>query len=117
MPDLLAPSTSYGEEGMKIWGMVAPFLPLRIVHSACPEVPARVRRSGRQGVGRGTIVPFTTPPDTLFLLGPAHEVATLGWIRVYLASVPVPQSGLPAEQTAAVPGVSPYNTATCGHAK
>lgn len=58
----LAPSTSCGEEGDEDVGnggnLLPPApLPRRIAHSACPEVPARVRRSGSPGAGRGQLCP------------------------------------------------------------
>jgi len=94
MPALLAPSTSCGEEGDEGVGNDG---------TLCLQVPGPgelltqpalkfqpVRGSGGQGAGRGTIVPFTTPPDTLPLPGSSHEVATLGSILVYLAFIPIP---------------------------
>lgn len=97
MPALLAPSASYGEEGGESVGNDA---------TLCLQVPCPgelltqpalkfqpVRGSGSQGAGRGTTVPFTTPPDALPLPGSSHEVATLGSILVYLAFVPIPAVG------------------------
>lgn len=94
MPALLIPSTSCGEEGDEGVGNDG---------TLCLQVPGPgelltqpalkfqpVRGSGGQGAGRGTIVPFTTPPDTLPLPGSSHEVATLGSILVHLAFIPIP---------------------------
>lgn len=105
---------------MRGWRHLLPLGPcLGFAHSACPEVPARLRTSGGQGAGRGTIVPFITPPDTLPLPGSSHEVAALGWILVYLAFLPAPlPTPLPnlavlpgeRERIAAIPGVSTVST-------
>lgn len=69
MPVLLASSTSCGEEGNEDVGnggtlLPSALLPRRITPSACPEVPARVRRSGSQ-VQQGTGCALTAPPYTL----------------------------------------------------
>lgn len=63
-------------------------LPRRIACSACPDFPARLRRSESLGAGRGTIVSLTTPLHTLPSPSPSHEVAALGSILVYLALIP-----------------------------
>lgn len=77
---------------MRMWGMVALFCPSALLarktsHSTCPDLPARVRRSGSPSAGGGTIVPLTAPPHTPHR-SPSHEVAALGTILVYLALIP-----------------------------
>ena len=64
-------------------------LPTRIGHLACPEVPARVRRSCSQGPGWGENCALLCYPDTLSDSWSSHEVANLGLIVVYLTFLPV----------------------------
>lgn len=82
-----------------MWGwwplLPSALLTRRIPHLACPEVPARVRRSGTRCRGEQL-----SPSPLLLTLGPApapHMRLQLFALSLCISlSVPVPRSGRPA---------------------